>query len=376
MFPLSRAPARGKWRSLAKRPTCGAHASRTLCHRYRWLPRADNLASHSRHVDRRPTGMWPRARMIGPAQLRAGLRVLRRHLRYAGGNPRKLLWVARRAVVMAREGTLSGVLERHVVEDGQYADYAAWCERFEPRADCRFLRAPRRAAAHAAHLDPAARVERAGGISRRGDRIGAGAVLRPVGTLRGRRRVDRPGRARACLPPPPRRSRASASRAGTRMAASRRPPTTRWRSRAANSARSSITTIASRRMRCCAWPRRSRPIPTPRSISPTRTSSTRTDIARTAVLQAGVGRRVDPHDELRAAFHGRAQRDAARPRRTCASASTARRTGTSCCAWPSRAGREAHPRMFRACSITGANCPARRPRPRSRSRRSSPRSAT
>ncbi|MEO8752292.1 MAG: glycosyltransferase [Casimicrobiaceae bacterium] len=76
--------------------------------------------------------------MIGPAELRAGLRVLRRHLRYAGGNPRKLLWVARRAVVMAREGTLAGVLERHVAEDGQYADYAAWCERHEPRAGADF----------------------------------------------------------------------------------------------------------------------------------------------------------------------------------------------------------------------------------------------
>ncbi|MFO1322758.1 MAG: glycosyltransferase family 2 protein [Burkholderiales bacterium] len=82
--------------------------------------------------------------MIRPAHLRAGLRVLKRHLRYAGGNPRKLLWVARRAVNLAREGALSGVLERHVAEDAQYADYAGWCARYEPAADADF--APRVAA--------------------------------------------------------------------------------------------------------------------------------------------------------------------------------------------------------------------------------------
>ncbi len=73
--------------------------------------------------------------MIRPAQLRAGLRVLRRHLRYAGGDPRKLMWVARRAVNLAREGAIGGVLERHVAEAANYADYAAWCARYEPAAD-------------------------------------------------------------------------------------------------------------------------------------------------------------------------------------------------------------------------------------------------
>jgi len=58
------------------------------------------------------------------------MRVLRRHLRYAGANPRKLLWIARRAVTLAREGALTGVLERHRVEEEQYADYPAWCARF------------------------------------------------------------------------------------------------------------------------------------------------------------------------------------------------------------------------------------------------------
>jgi GT2 family glycosyltransferase len=84
------------------------------------------LVEHRRHA---------RAAVIRPAHLRAGLRVLRRHLRYAGGNPRKLLWVARRAVNLAREGALGGVLDRHVAEDAHYADYAAWTARYEPPAD-------------------------------------------------------------------------------------------------------------------------------------------------------------------------------------------------------------------------------------------------
>jgi len=76
--------------------------------------------------------------VITPAHLRAGLRVLRRHLRYAGGNPRKLFWVARRAVNLAREGAIGGVLERHATEDGHYADYTAWCTQYEPAADAGF----------------------------------------------------------------------------------------------------------------------------------------------------------------------------------------------------------------------------------------------
>lgn len=73
--------------------------------------------------------------MLRTAHLRAGFRVLKRHLRYAGGNPRKLLWVARRAVDLARQGSLAGVLERHLVQDTQYADYAQWLARYEPAAD-------------------------------------------------------------------------------------------------------------------------------------------------------------------------------------------------------------------------------------------------
>ena len=71
--------------------------------------------------------------MMRPAHLRAGFRVLRRHLRYAGGDPRKLLWVVRRAVSLAREGAIGGVLDRHVAEDGHYADYAQWCDAHEPK---------------------------------------------------------------------------------------------------------------------------------------------------------------------------------------------------------------------------------------------------
>lgn len=76
--------------------------------------------------------------VIRAARLRAGLRVLKRHLRYAGADPRKLLWVARRAVNLAREGAIGGVLDRHVTEDAQYADYATWCARYEPPADADF----------------------------------------------------------------------------------------------------------------------------------------------------------------------------------------------------------------------------------------------
>jgi glycosyltransferase involved in cell wall biosynthesis len=68
--------------------------------------------------------------VISSAHWRAGLRVLRRHLRYAGGNPRKLMWIARRAIALARERSLAGVLERHRVEGEQYADYGAWCARY------------------------------------------------------------------------------------------------------------------------------------------------------------------------------------------------------------------------------------------------------
>ncbi len=78
------------------------------------------------------------ALMFRPNHLRAGFRVLRRHLRYAGGNPRKLFWVARRAVNLVREGAIGGVLERHAADEGLYADYAAWCARHEPAADTDF----------------------------------------------------------------------------------------------------------------------------------------------------------------------------------------------------------------------------------------------
>ena len=73
--------------------------------------------------------------MISLTHLRAGLRVLRRHLRYASGNPRKLFWVVRRVVNLAWDGTIGGVLERHSTEEAAYRDYMAWCAKYEPAAD-------------------------------------------------------------------------------------------------------------------------------------------------------------------------------------------------------------------------------------------------
>jgi GT2 family glycosyltransferase len=61
----------------------------------------------------------------------AGFRVLQRHLRYAGINPRKLASIARRTVQLVRSGALAGVLERHAREEEQYADYGEWCARYD-----------------------------------------------------------------------------------------------------------------------------------------------------------------------------------------------------------------------------------------------------
>lgn len=63
--------------------------------------------------------------------------MLRRHLRYAGANPRKLAWIARRGLSLVREGALTGVLERHRVEVLQYADYEAWCALHAPDGEVR-----------------------------------------------------------------------------------------------------------------------------------------------------------------------------------------------------------------------------------------------
>lgn len=71
--------------------------------------------------------------------LQAGLRVLGRHLRNAGGRPDRWFWIGRRMVQIWREGRLSAVLERHAIVTELYADYPAWLERFdrwdEPRRD-------------------------------------------------------------------------------------------------------------------------------------------------------------------------------------------------------------------------------------------------
>ncbi len=64
----------------------------------------------------------------------AGWRVLRRHLRYAGADPRKLLWIAKRAVQLATGGHLSGVLSRHRVMESFYGDYPAWARAADARS--------------------------------------------------------------------------------------------------------------------------------------------------------------------------------------------------------------------------------------------------
>ena len=65
---------------------------------------------------------------LDASTLSAAWRVLRRHLRYAAGNPRKLLWIARRIWQIVSSGQLRGVLQRHRVVQDIYQDYAAWSQ--------------------------------------------------------------------------------------------------------------------------------------------------------------------------------------------------------------------------------------------------------
>jgi O-antigen biosynthesis protein len=65
---------------------------------------------------------------LDTSALVAGWRVLNRHLRYAAGNPRKLLWIARRTWQIVSSGRLRGVLERHRVVEDLYRNYPAWIE--------------------------------------------------------------------------------------------------------------------------------------------------------------------------------------------------------------------------------------------------------
>ena len=65
---------------------------------------------------------------LDAAALGAGWRVLRRHLRYSAGSPRKLLWIARRAWQIVSDGQLQGVLKRHRLVEDFYRDYPAWTE--------------------------------------------------------------------------------------------------------------------------------------------------------------------------------------------------------------------------------------------------------
>jgi len=74
---------------------------------------------------------------LDASALGAGWRVLRRHLRYAAGNPRKLLWIARRSWQILSDGQLQGVLQRHRLIDDFYRDYPAWASAAEREAEQR-----------------------------------------------------------------------------------------------------------------------------------------------------------------------------------------------------------------------------------------------
>ena len=134
----------------------------------------------------------------------AGFRVLQRHLRYAGINPRKLASIARRTVQLVRSGALAGVLERHATEAEQYADYGEWCARYEP-GPAHLPVAAARTRPEAAGLDPHAGVRPDAGSSCRSDRFGACAGLSGLGAVHRRRCVDeRSDRGAACVGSGPR----------------------------------------------------------------------------------------------------------------------------------------------------------------------------
>lgn len=83
---------------------------------------------------------------LDASALGAGWRVLQRHLRYAAGDPRKLLWIARRAWQIVVSGRLSGVLQRHRVVEDFFRDYPAWVEAAERDAASRMASYARQAA--------------------------------------------------------------------------------------------------------------------------------------------------------------------------------------------------------------------------------------
>src|SRR5262249_27804534 len=83
--------------------------------------------------------------------LGAGWRVLRRHLRYAAGSPRKLLWILRRAWQIWNGGELPGVLARHRLVQDFYRDYPAWAEDDDRAAAERSARYAGEAAQWATH---------------------------------------------------------------------------------------------------------------------------------------------------------------------------------------------------------------------------------
>lgn len=82
------------------------------------------------HSGCHPVGFAPDD-MTTLRNLRAGIRVLFRHLRHAGVRPQRWGWIVRRIGEIVREGRLSAVLERHAIVDDLYADYPAWIARFD-----------------------------------------------------------------------------------------------------------------------------------------------------------------------------------------------------------------------------------------------------
>ncbi len=62
----------------------------------------------------------------------AGWRVLRRHLRHVGRDPRRLAWLLGRSWRILRAGEAAGVLARHRREADLDGDYAAWIVAREP----------------------------------------------------------------------------------------------------------------------------------------------------------------------------------------------------------------------------------------------------
>ncbi len=79
--------------------------------------------------------MPPAERPSASSLVAAGWRVLRRHLRHVGRDPRRLAWLLGRSWRILRSGEAAGVLARHRREADLDGDYAAWIAACEPGPD-------------------------------------------------------------------------------------------------------------------------------------------------------------------------------------------------------------------------------------------------